>query len=124
MVSNNQKVRLTPEKEVEGHPIGPALLSLSLNQSWLASFGRDGLIRIYDIATLVISWLENFGRLYRRLGVQSAYILYCFIQDTYVQKQCHSWWFGGVRSVSFTPDSQTLITTGHRDGSLVCSRLR
>ncbi|GAA6111102.1 cilia- and flagella-associated protein 43-like [Tachysurus ichikawai] len=95
MVSNNQKVRLTPEKEVEGHPIGPALLSLSLNQSWLASFGRDGLIRIYDIATL----------------------------DTYVQKQCHSWWFGGVRSVSFTPDSQTLITTGHRDGSLVCSRL-
>ncbi|XP_060727401.1 cilia- and flagella-associated protein 43 [Tachysurus vachellii] len=96
VVSSNQKVvRLTPEKEVEGHPIGPALLSLSLNQSWLASFGRDGLIRIYDIATL----------------------------DTYVQKQCHSWWLGGVRSVSFTPGSQTLITTGHRDGSLVCSRL-
>uniref|UniRef100_A0A9J7Z8Q9 Cilia- and flagella-associated protein 43 n=1 Tax=Cyprinus carpio carpio TaxID=630221 RepID=A0A9J7Z8Q9_CYPCA len=42
----------------------------------------------------------------------------------YVQLQCHSCWQGGVGSVCFTPDSQTLITSGLRDGSLVCSSLR
>lgn len=46
------------------------------------------------------------------------------MQDRYVQLQCHSCWQDGVGSVCFTPDSQTLITTGLRDGSLVCSRLR
>ncbi|MCI4376303.1 hypothetical protein PGIGA_G00187010 [Pangasianodon gigas] len=95
-LSSKQKiVRLRPEKEVEGHPLGPALLRLSPHQSWLASVGRDGLLYIHDITTL----------------------------EKCVQKQCHSWWLGGIRSVSFTPDSQTLITTGFRDGSLVCSRL-
>ncbi|KAF4090507.1 hypothetical protein AMELA_G00052090 [Ameiurus melas] len=95
-LSGNQKaVRLSPEKEVEGHPLGPALVHLSPHQNWLASVGRDGLLCIHDITTL----------------------------ETYVQKQCHSWWLGGIRSVSFTPDSQILITTGLRDGSLVCSRL-
>ncbi|KAK3553991.1 hypothetical protein QTP70_019034 [Hemibagrus guttatus] len=95
MSSNQKEVRMSPEMEVEGHPLGPALLCLSPHQSWLASVGKDGLIRIHDITTL----------------------------DTYVQKQCHSWWLGGIRSISFTPDGQTLITTGLRDGSLVCSRL-
>lgn len=46
------------------------------------------------------------------------------MQDRFVQLQCHSCWQDGVGSVCFTPDSQTLITTGLRDGSLVCSRLR
>ncbi|XP_060780955.1 cilia- and flagella-associated protein 43 [Neoarius graeffei] len=96
-LSSNQKVvRLSPEKEVEGHPLGPASLYLSPHQSWLASVSRDGLLLIHDITTL----------------------------EKYVQKQCHSWWLGGIRSLSFTPDSQTFITTGFRDGSLVCSRLR
>ncbi|XP_058242609.1 cilia- and flagella-associated protein 43 isoform X1 [Hemibagrus wyckioides] len=95
MSSNQKAVRMSPEMEVEGHPLGPALLCLSPHQSWLASVGKDGLIRIHDITTL----------------------------DTYVQKQCHSWWLGGIRSISFTTDSLTLITTGLRDGSLVCSRL-
>ncbi|XP_046727641.1 cilia- and flagella-associated protein 43 [Silurus meridionalis] len=93
--SNGKVVELSPEKEVKGHSFGPALLDLSPNQSWLASVGRDGLLHIHDIITLEI----------------------------YVQKQLHSWWLAGIRSVSFTPDSHTLITTGLRDGSLVCSRL-
>jgi len=46
------------------------------------------------------------------------------MQDRCVQLQCHSCWQDGVGSVCFTPDSQTLITSGLRDGSLVCSRLR
>ncbi|KAM9477072.1 cilia- and flagella-associated protein 43 [Clarias gariepinus] len=95
MSSNQKAVRLSPEKEAEGHPLGPALLCLSPHQGWLASVARDGLLRIYDVTTL--------GKI--------------------VEKQCHSWWLGGIRSVSFTPDSQTLITTGLQDGSLVCSGL-
>ncbi|KAF5901569.1 cilia- and flagella-associated protein 43, partial [Clarias magur] len=95
MSSNQKAVRLSSEKEAEGHPLGPALLHLSPHQGWLASVARDGLLRIYDVTTL----------------------------EKVVEKQCHSWWLGGIRSVSFTPDSQMLITTGVRDGSLVCSEL-
>ncbi|XP_017552052.1 cilia- and flagella-associated protein 43 isoform X1 [Pygocentrus nattereri] len=94
--STQEAVPLSPEKEVEGHPLGPASVHLSPHQSWLASIGRDGLLRICDVSTV----------------------------ERYVQMQGHSCWLGGVRSVSFTPDSQTLLTTGFQDGSLVCSRLR
>ncbi|XP_062851720.1 cilia- and flagella-associated protein 43 [Trichomycterus rosablanca] len=94
--SIEEAVLLSLDKEVEGHSLGPASVLLSLNQSWLASVGRDGLLRIRNISTM----------------------------ERCVQMQCHSCWLGGVRSVSFTPDSQTLITTGLQDGSLVCSRLR
>ncbi|XP_022540288.2 cilia- and flagella-associated protein 43 isoform X1 [Astyanax mexicanus] len=94
--STEEPLQLTPEKETEGHPLGPAIVNLSPHQDWLASVGRDGLLRICDVSSLEI----------------------------YVQHQCHSSWLGGVCSVSFTPDSQTVITTGLRDGSLVCSKLR
>uniref|UniRef100_A0A3P8XTF8 Cilia- and flagella-associated protein 43 n=1 Tax=Esox lucius TaxID=8010 RepID=A0A3P8XTF8_ESOLU len=87
--SDQEVVQLNPEKEVEGHPMGPASILLSPHQLWLASVGQDGLLRIREISSLI---------------------------------QCHSCWLGGVRSVSFTSDSQTIITTGLKDGSLV-SRL-
>uniref|UniRef100_A0A6Q2YD26 Cilia- and flagella-associated protein 43 n=1 Tax=Esox lucius TaxID=8010 RepID=A0A6Q2YD26_ESOLU len=93
--SDQEVVQLNPEKEVEGHPMGPASILLSPHQLWLASVGQDGLLRIREISSL----------------------------DRYVQIQCHSCWLGGVRSVSFTSDSQTIITTGLKDGSLVCTRL-
>ncbi|KAK2896717.1 hypothetical protein Q8A67_011205 [Cirrhinus molitorella] len=94
---NAQKaVHLSVEKETGGHLLSPAFLQLSPHQIWLATVGRDGLLRICEISTM----------------------------DRYVQLQCHSSWQGGVGSVCFTPDSQTLITTGLRDSSLVCSRLR
>ncbi|XP_076829896.1 cilia- and flagella-associated protein 43 isoform X2 [Brachyhypopomus gauderio] len=94
--STQDAIPLSPEKEVEGHPLGPASVQLSCHQAWLASVGRDGLLRIRDISTV----------------------------ERYVQMQCHSCWLGGGHSVTFTPDSQTLITTGLQDGSLVCSSLR
>ncbi|CAM4726849.1 unnamed protein product [Leuciscus chuanchicus] len=95
--SNVQEaVQLIPEKEASGHFLSPAFLQLSPHQAWLATVGRDGLLRISEISTM----------------------------DRCVQLQCHSCWQDGVGSVCFTPDSQTLITTGLRDGSLVCSRLR
>ncbi|KAJ8013989.1 hypothetical protein DPEC_G00035570 [Dallia pectoralis] len=94
--SDQEVIQLTPSEEVEGHPMGPASILLSPHQLWLASVGQDGLLRIRETSSL--------GR--------------------YVQIQCHSCWLGGVRTVSFTSDSQTIITTGLKDGSLVCTRLR
>ncbi|XP_043110587.1 cilia- and flagella-associated protein 43 [Puntigrus tetrazona] len=92
----HEAVQLILEKEAGGHLLSPAFLQLSPHQTWLATVGRDGLLRICDVSTM----------------------------DRCVQLQCHSCWQGGVGSVCFTPDSQTLITSGLRDGSLVCSRLR
>ncbi|XP_066535952.1 cilia- and flagella-associated protein 43 [Hoplias malabaricus] len=94
--STKEAVPLCPEKEVEGHPLGPASVYLSPHQNWLASVSRGGLLRIHDISAV----------------------------ESYVQMQCHSCWLGGICSVSFTADSQTLITTGLKDGSMVCSSLR
>uniref|UniRef100_A0A7N6ANC1 Cilia- and flagella-associated protein 43 n=1 Tax=Anabas testudineus TaxID=64144 RepID=A0A7N6ANC1_ANATE len=90
--SSQQVVQLQPEQEVKGHPLGPASLVLSPHQLWLASVGRDGLLRIRE--------------------------------TRYIELQCHSCRLGGVRSVSFSADSQTLLTSGFRDGSLVCTNLR
>lgn len=45
--------QINPDKEVEGHPLGPASVLLSPHQNWLASVGKDGLLRIRDISSLV-----------------------------------------------------------------------
>ncbi|XP_010742471.3 cilia- and flagella-associated protein 43 isoform X1 [Larimichthys crocea] len=89
-------VQLKPEQEVKGHPLGPASLALSPHHLWLASVGRDGLLRIRETASM----------------------------EWYIELQCHSHRVGGVRAVSFSADSQTLLTTGCDDGSLVCANLR
>ncbi|XP_055026578.2 cilia- and flagella-associated protein 43 [Misgurnus anguillicaudatus] len=91
-----EPLQLIPEKEAEGHQLSPAFLQVSPHQTWLATVGRDGLLRVCEISTM----------------------------DRYVQLQCHSFWQGGVGSVCFTPDSRSLFTTGLKDGSLVCCRLR
>ncbi|XP_040905777.1 cilia- and flagella-associated protein 43 [Toxotes jaculatrix] len=95
-VSSQQVVQLKPEQEVKGHPLGPASLVLSPHQLWLASVGRDGLIRVRETASM----------------------------ERYIELQCHSCRLGGVRSLTFAADSQTLLTAGFRDGSLVCTDLR
>uniref|UniRef100_UPI003AAA87D7 cilia- and flagella-associated protein 43 n=1 Tax=Centroberyx gerrardi TaxID=166262 RepID=UPI003AAA87D7 len=95
-VSSREAVQLKPEQEVKGHPLGPASLLLSPHHSWLASVGRDGLLRIRETTSM----------------------------ERYIEIQCHSRRLGGVRSVSFSADSQTLLTAGFRDGSLVCADLR
>ncbi|XP_028458704.1 cilia- and flagella-associated protein 43 isoform X2 [Perca flavescens] len=95
-LSSQQVVHLKPEQEVRGHPLGPASPVLSPHQLWLASVGRDGLLRIRETASM----------------------------ERYIELQCHSCRLGGVRSVSFSADSQTLLTAGFKDGSLVCTDLR
>ncbi|XP_073337399.1 cilia- and flagella-associated protein 43 [Pagrus major] len=94
--SSQPVVQLRPEQEVRGHPLGPASLVLSPHQLWLTSAGRDGLLRIRETASM----------------------------ERYIELQCHSCRGGGVRSVSFSADSQTLLTAGFNDGSLVCADLR
>ncbi|XP_034040088.1 cilia- and flagella-associated protein 43 [Thalassophryne amazonica] len=93
---SEQVVMLKPDQEVRGHPLGPASLMLSPHHLWLASIGQDGLLRITDTASM----------------------------EQYLEIQCHSYRLGGIQSVSFSADSQTLLTTGFNDGSLLCTRLR
>ncbi|KAF3841998.1 hypothetical protein F7725_023949, partial [Dissostichus mawsoni] len=95
-LSSQQVVQLEPEQEVGGHPLGPASLALSPHQLWLASVGRDGLLRIRETANM----------------------------EQCLELQSHSRRLGGVQSVSFSADSQTLLTAGFRDGSLLCTDLR
>nr|XP_020456113.1 cilia- and flagella-associated protein 43 [Monopterus albus] len=95
-LSSQQVMQLEPEQEVKSHPLGPVSLVLSPHQLWLASVGRDGLLCIRKPASM----------------------------EHYIERQCHSCRLGGVRSVSFSADDQTLLTTGFKDGSLVCTNLR
>lgn len=46
----------------------------------------------------------------------------CFFhrQEQHIELQCHSYRGGGVKTVSFSADSLTLLTTGFSDGSVVC----
>ncbi|XP_068183619.1 cilia- and flagella-associated protein 43 [Antennarius striatus] len=94
--SAEEVVQLKPQQEVKGHLLGPVSLLLSPNQLWLASVGRDGFLRIRKAASL----------------------------ESYIELQCNSHRDVGAGSVSFSADSQTLITTGYKDGSLLCSRVR
>ncbi|CAJ1067274.1 cilia- and flagella-associated protein 43 isoform X2 [Xyrichtys novacula] len=93
---SQEVVQLKPEQEVRGHPLGPASLALSPHNLWLASVGRDGLLRIRETAFM----------------------------EQYTELQCHSCRLSGVRSVSFSADSRSLLTVGLKDGSLICTNLR
>lgn len=51
--SSERVVQLKPEQEVQGHPLGPASLTLSPHHLWLASLGRGGLLRVRETTSLV-----------------------------------------------------------------------
>ncbi|XP_041866469.1 cilia- and flagella-associated protein 43 [Melanotaenia boesemani] len=95
-ISSQQVIQLKPKQEVKGHQLGPTSLLLSPNCLWLASVGRDGLLRVRLTAAM----------------------------ERYIELQCHSCRLGGVQSVSFSTDGHTILTTGFKDGSLVCTNLR
>ncbi|KAL4625031.1 cilia- and flagella-associated protein 43 [Arapaima gigas] len=92
----NEVIQLIPEEEVDGHLLGPAFVLLSPHQCWLASVGKDGELRIRETSSL----------------------------ERYLQVQCHACSLGGARTVSFTTDSRSLLTTGSQGKSLVCLWLR
>lgn len=52
-VFSEHVVRLKPEQEVRGHPLGPACLALSPHHLWLASVGQDGSLCVRETASMV-----------------------------------------------------------------------
>ncbi|KAF7220427.1 cilia- and flagella-associated protein 43 isoform X1 [Nothobranchius furzeri] len=93
---SQQVVQIKPVQEVKHYPRGPASILLSPNCLWLASLGRDGFLHISETASM----------------------------EQYTDLLCHSHRLGGGRSVFFSRDSLTLLTTGFNDGSLVCTDFR
>ncbi|TNM99309.1 hypothetical protein fugu_012342 [Takifugu bimaculatus] len=94
--SSERMVQLKPEEEVQGHPLGPACLTLSPHHLWLASVGRGGLLHVRETTSM----------------------------DQFIQLQCHPYGSSRVGSVLFSADSQTLLTVGLNDGAIVCANLR
>ncbi|KAM4730166.1 cilia- and flagella-associated protein 43 [Anableps anableps] len=95
-LSSQQVVQLNLKEEVKGHLLGPVSLLLSPDCMWLASIGRDGSLRIRSTSSV----------------------------EDYCELWCHSCCLGGIRTVSFSQDGQTLVTTGFKDGSLLCINFR
>lgn len=119
-VSSKQVVRLTPDQEASGHPLGPASLVLSPHNMWLSSVGRDGLVRIRETSAMVV---EAASFKYSHSAPPAwGFLSRCFFhrQEQHIELQCHSYRGGGVKTVSFSADSLTLLTTGFSDGSVVC----
>lgn len=157
-LSGEEGVQLKLQQEVEGHSLGPASLALSPHHSWLASVGRDGLLRVRETSSLVramgkiskcvssyvgIFLLKGTVKSVKTPKTAAAVHVTCVmlhsmyklqtimsnatiatLQERCIEIQCHSCHLGGVRSVSFSADSQALLTTGLRDGSLVFTDLR
>lgn len=94
--SSDQVIQLNPKHEVQGHALGPASLALSPHKLWLASLGRDGVLQVRETTSM----------------------------ENHIERQCHSTCLTGVQLVSFSADSQTLLTINSKDGSLVCTNLR
>lgn len=79
--SNVQEaVHLIPEMEAGGHFLSPAFLQLSPHQAWLATVGRDGLLRICEISTMVLSvktTLNKFIHVYEHLARSNMFLRKC-----------------------------------------------
>lgn len=126
-VSSKQVVLLTPDQEASGHPLGPASLVLSPHNIWLSSVGRDGLVRLRETSAMVGEAASlkysHFTSLSRFRSFVCLFLTArCFLhrQEQHIELQCHSYRSGGVKTVSFSADSLTLLTTGFSDGSVVC----
>ncbi|KYO40613.1 cilia- and flagella-associated protein 43 isoform A [Alligator mississippiensis] len=80
------------EERIQSNQSGRGFLSLSPNNRWLASVAEDGVLFIRDAATL----------------------------ETFAQAHCHSYQGGGIRSLAFSKDGQSMLINGVEDGALVC----
>uniref|UniRef100_A0A6I8QPX9 Cilia- and flagella-associated protein 43 n=2 Tax=Xenopus tropicalis TaxID=8364 RepID=A0A6I8QPX9_XENTR len=91
-ISGDPLTALVTEKVVRGSHLGPGVLCLSPHLKWISVSGRDGIVYVKDIKNM----------------------------ETVAQVQCHSYHTGGINSLSFSLDGQSIITTGTSDGALVC----
>lgn len=68
-VHSQQAAQLKPQQEVRGHPLGPASLVLSPSHLWLASVGRDGLLRIRETTSMVgVHFIQFYLLLFKHLN--------------------------------------------------------
>ncbi|XP_053318960.1 cilia- and flagella-associated protein 43 [Spea bombifrons] len=87
-------VFLNVERKVRGSRLGPGSLILSPHHKWLAVSAKDGILYLQDSYNL-----EGFA-----------------------QPCCHSYHTGGIRSMAFSLDGHSIVTTGIGDGTLVYLR--
>ncbi|XP_008427595.1 cilia- and flagella-associated protein 43 isoform X2 [Poecilia reticulata] len=95
-IFSKKKVTLNPKDEVNFQLPGCATLLLSPDCMLLASMGRQGVLQLRSTSSMELC----------------------------CQRRCHSKRLGGIRSVSFSPDSLKVVTTGVGDGSLLCTDIR
>lgn len=62
-------VHLIPEKETGVHLLSPAFLQLSPHHTWLASVGRDGLLRICEISEMVFTFKSASSPMFLSAGL-------------------------------------------------------
>ncbi|KAM6915939.1 cilia- and flagella-associated protein 43 [Xenentodon cancila] len=74
----------------------------------------------HPLRSCVLGVSEVFGYCHKKKTLQR----FKLPLEQYIEMQAHSCHLGGVRSVSFSTDGHILLTTGVRDGSLVCTNLR
>ncbi|OCT88656.1 hypothetical protein XELAEV_18017286mg [Xenopus laevis] len=91
-ISGSPVTALVAEKVVRGSQLGPGVLCLSPHLKWMAVSGRDGIVYVKDLLNM----------------------------ETMAQLQCHSYHNGGINSLAFSLDGQSIVTTGTCDGALVC----
>ncbi|XP_072883182.1 cilia- and flagella-associated protein 43 isoform X1 [Hemitrygon akajei] len=89
---NEGTFSLNLQVKVPGHELGPGFLYLSPDQQYLASVARDGFIQL--------RYAKNM--------------------EIYFTTQCHSYHSEGLKSIMFSLDRQTVLTTGIHDGTLIC----
>ncbi|XP_072095169.1 cilia- and flagella-associated protein 43 [Mobula birostris] len=89
---NEGTFSLNLQVKVLGHELGPGFLYLSPDQQYLASVARDGFIQL--------RYAKNM--------------------EMYFTTQCHSYHSEGLKSIMFSLDRQTVLTTGIHDGTLIC----
>uniref|UniRef100_A0A7M4F3D5 Cilia- and flagella-associated protein 43 n=1 Tax=Crocodylus porosus TaxID=8502 RepID=A0A7M4F3D5_CROPO len=86
------KVFVFSEERIQSNQSGRGFLFLSPNNQWLASVAEDGVLFIRDTVNL----------------------------ETFARAHCHSYQGGGIRSLAFSKDGQSMLTSGVEDGALVC----
>ncbi|XP_043992494.1 cilia- and flagella-associated protein 43 [Gambusia affinis] len=94
-LSSKKKINLNPKNEVNYQLPGRATLFLSPDCMLLASVGRQGILQLRPTSSMELC----------------------------CELRCHSRRLGGMRSVSFSTNSHTVVTTGVDDGSLLCTNI-
>ncbi len=103
--SNVQEaVHLILEKEAGVHLLSPAFLQLSPHQTWLATVGRDGMLCICEISTMVLfvkTNLHKFIHIYEYWAKWNMFLGYC--PNIWWVCKCVYFWHAGQVCAAAVP---------------------